>query len=34
MISAVESPLDRLAWPKRKKPRKTEDKSREEQPPA
>ena len=34
MISAVESPLDRLARPKRKKPRKTEDKSREEQPPA
>jgi integrase/recombinase XerD len=33
-ISTVESPLDRLARPKRKKPRKTEDKSREEQPPA
>jgi len=33
-ISAVASPLDRLARPKRKKPRKTEDKSREEQPPA
>jgi hypothetical protein len=27
-------PLDRLARPKRKKPRKTEDKNREEQPPA
>jgi integrase/recombinase XerD len=34
MIAAVESPLDRLARPKRKKPRKTEDKNREEQPPA
>src|ERR1700732_4983803 len=33
-ISAIESPLDRLARPKRKKPRKTEDKNREEQPPA
>jgi integrase/recombinase XerD len=33
-ISTVESPLDRLARPKRKKPRKTEDKSREEPPPA
>ena len=34
MISAVESPLDRLAQPKRKKPRKTEEKSNEEHPPA
>jgi integrase/recombinase XerD len=33
-ISAIESPLDRLARPERKKPRKTEDKNREEQPPA
>src|SRR3981081_328147 len=33
-ISAIESPLDRLARPKRKKPRKTEDKNRQEQPPA
>jgi integrase/recombinase XerD len=33
-ISAVESPLDRLAQPKRKKPRKTEEKSNQEQPPA
>jgi site-specific recombinase XerD len=33
-ISAVESPLDRLARPKRKKPRKTEDKNREEEPTA
>ena len=31
-ISAVASPLDRLARPNRKKPRKTEDKNREEQP--
>ena len=34
MIAAVESPLDRLARPKRKKPRKTEDTNKEEQPPA
>ena len=33
-ISAIESPLDRLARPKRKKPRKTQDKNRQEQPPA
>src|SRR3984893_11040167 len=33
-ISAIESPLDRRARPKRNKPRKTEDKNREEQPPA
>jgi hypothetical protein len=33
MISAVESPLDRLARPKHKTPRKAE-KSREAQPPA
>jgi integrase/recombinase XerD len=31
-ISAVASPLDRLARPNRKKPRKTEDKNRQEQP--
>jgi integrase/recombinase XerD len=31
-ISAVASPLDRLTRPNRKKPRKTEDKNREEQP--
>jgi integrase/recombinase XerD len=31
-ISAVASPLDRLARPNRKKPRKTADKNREEQP--
>jgi hypothetical protein len=29
-ISAIESPLDRLARPKRKKPRKTEDKNRQD----
>jgi integrase/recombinase XerD len=39
-LSAVASPLDRLSQPKRKKPRKTEDKkksedqNKEEQPPA
>ena len=33
-ISAIESPLDRLARSKRNRPRKTEDKNREEQPPA
>src|SRR5262245_7366166 len=33
-ISAVASPLDRLSQPKRKKPRKTEAKDREAQPPA
>jgi site-specific recombinase XerD len=33
-ISAVESPLDRLSQPKRKKPRNTEGKSTEKQPPA
>jgi site-specific recombinase XerD len=33
MISAVESPLDRLLQPKRKKPRNTEGKSTEKQPP-
>ncbi len=34
MISAVASPLDRLSLSKRKKPRKTEELSRQEQPPA
>ena len=34
MISAVESPLDRLVRPKRKKPRKTEASNGEEHPPA
>jgi integrase/recombinase XerD len=34
MISAVASPLDRLSRSKRKKPRKTEEQSRQEQPPA
>jgi integrase/recombinase XerD len=34
MISAVASPLDRLSRSKRKKPRKTEELSRQEQPPA
>jgi len=33
MISAVESPLDRLSQPKRKKPRNTEGKSTQKQPP-
>jgi integrase/recombinase XerD len=33
-ISAIASPLDRLSQPKRKKPRKTEAKDREAQPPA
>ena len=31
-IAKVESPLDRLTSPKRKKPGKTEEKSEEEQP--
>ena len=34
MISAVESPLDRLAQPKRKRPRKAEKNGNEAQPPA
>ena len=34
MISAVESPLDRLAQPKRKRPRKAENNGNEAQPPA
>jgi site-specific recombinase XerD len=34
MISAVESPLDRLARPKRRRPRKIEDTNKEQQPPA
>jgi len=34
MISAVESPLDRLARPKRKRPRKAEKNGNEVQPPA
>jgi hypothetical protein len=34
MISAVESPLDRLARPKHKKPRKTERNRKEVQLPA
>jgi integrase/recombinase XerD len=34
MISAVESPLDRLARPKHKKPRKAEKNRKEDQPPA
>ena len=34
MISAVESPLDRLAQPKRKRPRKAENTGNEAQPPA
>jgi site-specific recombinase XerD len=34
MISAVESPLDRLARPKRKRPRKAEKNGNEAQPPA
>jgi integrase/recombinase XerD len=34
MISAVESPLDRLARPKRKRPRKAADSHNEVQPPA
>jgi integrase/recombinase XerD len=34
MISAVESPLDRLARPQRKKPRKAEKSRKQEQPPA
>jgi integrase/recombinase XerD len=34
MISAVESPLDRLARPKRKRPRKAEKSGNKVQPPA
>ena len=34
MISAVESPLDRLARPKHKRPRKAEKNREEVQPPA
>ena len=34
MISAVESPLDRLARPKRKRPSKAEKNGNEAQPPA
>jgi integrase/recombinase XerD len=34
MISAVESPLDRLSRPKRKRPRKAQKRREEVQPPA
>jgi site-specific recombinase XerD len=34
MISAVESPLDRLSRPKRRKPRNPQERGRKEQPPA
>ncbi len=34
MISGIESPLDLLSQPKRKKPRKTQERSSKEQPPA